>query len=108
MKICSPSYSTYNLKLNVVISKALSIKWNNPCKDKNINVFNQSLTDVSVDQKELDQAFSKLSKEVNPITANASCEEIVKLNVTEDGYFMIRVQYLNVTNSDKLFLLYWF
>ena len=74
---------------------------NDPYKDKNMNDFNQSLTDVSVDQKELDQAFSKLSKEVNLITANASCEEIVNLNVTEDGYYMIRVQYLKIQQHEK-------
>ena len=56
---------------------------------------------MSVEQNYFNQALNQLSEEINSVTANASCEEIGKLNVTEDGYYMIRVEYLS-----KIDLLY--
>ena len=65
---------------------------NNLVSDENLDEFNGSLNDISADQKSFNEALSKLSEEINSVSANASCEEIGKLNVTEDGYYMIRIQ----------------
>ena len=64
-------------------------------KDETLIEFDKSLKDISAEQNYINQALNQLSEEINSVTANASCEEIGKLNITEDGYYMIRVEYLS-------------
>ena len=66
-----------------------------PMKDETLSDFDESLKEMSVEQNYFNQALNQLSEEINSVTANASCEEIGKLNITEDGYYMIRVEYLS-------------
>jgi len=60
-----------------------------------LNDFNESLSEIAIEQNDLSHSLSQLTEEISSLSANASCEEISKFNVFEDGYFMTRVQILN-------------
>ena len=62
----------------------------NPHPDESLNDFNESLAEIETSQNDLNHALSQLTAEVSSLSANASCEEISKFNVTEDGYYMIQ------------------
>ena len=64
----------------------------NPHPDESLNDFNESLAEIETSQNDLNHALSQLTAEISSLSANASCEEISKFNVTEDGYFMKRIQ----------------
>ena len=65
---------------------------NNPVSDGNVNYFNESLVEMEISQNDLDQSLDELREEISSLSANASCEEISKFNVIEDGYYMMRFQ----------------
>ena len=68
---------------------------NNPVSDGNVNYFNDSLVEMEISQNDLGHSLDELKEEISSLSANASCEEISKFNVIEDGYYMIRFQIWN-------------
>lgn len=75
----------------------------NPVLDKNMNVINESLTDMGNSQNDLSHSVTLLAKEISSISANASCEEISIFNVTKDGYYMMRIQKDTTRRSHRKF-----
>ena len=65
---------------------------NNPNPDESVNDFNESLAAIETSQNDFSHALNQLTVEVSSLSANASCEEIRKFNVIEDGYYMKRIQ----------------
>ena len=65
---------------------------NNPNPDESLNDVNESLVEIETSQNDLSHALGELTAEVGSLSANASCEEISKFNVIEDGYYMKRIQ----------------
>ena len=65
---------------------------NNPVSDGNVNDFNESLAEIEISQNDLGHSLDELKEEISSLSANASCEEISKFNVIEDGYYMMRFQ----------------
>ena len=65
---------------------------NNPNPDESVNDFNESLAAIETSQNDFSHALNQLTVEVSSLSANASCEEISKFNVIEDGYYMKRIQ----------------
>ena len=57
-----------------------------------MNDFNESLAKVEMSQNDLGRSLDELGEEISSLSANASCEEISKFNVIEDGYYMMRFQ----------------
>ena len=50
------------------------------------------MVEIQTSQNDLGHALGELTAEVGSLSANASCEEISKFNVIEDGYYMKRIQ----------------
>ena len=71
---------------------SLDIRLNNPVSDGNVNDFNESLAEIEISQNDLGHSLDSLREEISSLSANASCEEISKFNVIEDGYYMMRFQ----------------
>ena len=59
---------------------------NNPVPDESVNDFNESLAEMEISQNDLGHSLDEVREEISSLSANASCEEISKFNVIEDGY----------------------